>query len=172
MWRKTLMSDFLKGFVKQAFPKQKALFLDLDGTVRTTKNGKPCPNKPEDQVVMEGRYDKIHDYKKRGYKIIAVTNQGGIGKGYMTEKDCKKILADLNERMGRPFDQMLYAPAAPGENHYWTKPNPGMIDHAARTFNIDLNKSVMVGDRASDKDAANNAGVKFEWAKDFFGDDK
>lgn len=101
----------------------KALFLDLDGTVRTTKGDKPCPNYPHEQEVMPGREEVIRQHKSKGYKILAVTNQGGIGLGFITEKE-----------------------------------------------NLDLNNSIMVGDRDSDKQAARNAGVKFYWAKEFFND--
>jgi len=148
--------------------KHKAIFLDLDGTVRKTKSGKVCPNHPEDQEIMPGRYDKIWDYKKKGYKIVAVTNQGGVGLGYMTEAKCKDILKDLDDKLGNPFDHMLYAKAAPHENHPWTKPNPGMFHSAAQDHNIDLKKSIMVGDRDTDKEAAKRAGVKFKWAHEFF----
>ena len=60
-----------------------ALFLDLDGTVRKTKSGGVCPNHAEDQILLPGVLDKIHEYKRKGYKIVAVTNQGGIGLGYI-----------------------------------------------------------------------------------------
>jgi len=148
----------------------KALFLDLDGTVRTTANDKPCPSRPDEQNVMDGRYDKIWDYKNKGYKIVAVTNQGGIGLGYMTKKDCEDCLEDINHKLGKVFDLMLYAPDSPHVKGPMTKPNPGMLVHAAGQLDIDLKKSLMVGDRDSDKGAAENAGVKFEWAKDFFND--
>ena len=146
----------------------KAIFLDLDGTVRTTKGGKVCPSHPHEQEVLPGRYDKIWEYKNKGYKIVAVTNQGGIGLGYMTEGKCKEILDDLDNKLGNPFDKMLYAKASPHEKHPWTKPNPGMIHAAAKDLGIDLKKSIMVGDREVDKGAADNAGVKFKWADDFF----
>jgi len=150
--------------------KYKALFLDLDGTVRTTKNGKPCPNRPEEQEVMKNRHDKIHEYKSKGYKIVAVTNQGGIGLGYMTDKQCRDCLRDLDKKLDGAFDKMYYAPAPPKAGHPLTKPNPGMIHRAQQELNLDLSNSILIGDRESDKGAANNAGVKFEWAKDFFGD--
>jgi D-glycero-D-manno-heptose 1,7-bisphosphate phosphatase len=146
----------------------KAIFTDLDGTVRTTKGGKPCPNKPSDQEIMPGRIAKLLDYKKRGYKIVAVTNQGGIGLGYMTEGQCQLILDDLDRRMGGIFDKMLYAKAAPTAGHQWTKPNPGMILAAAKDLDIDLKESIMVGDMDTDQMAAQRAGVTFRWAKDFF----
>lgn len=146
----------------------KAILVDLDGTIRTTKGDKPCPNKPEEQQIMPGRISKLQDYKKRGYKIVAVTNQGGIGLGYLTEGQCQLILDDLDRKMGNIFDKMLYAKAAPKSGHPWTKPNPGMILAAAKDLDIDLKESIMVGDMDTDQQAAQRAGVPFRWAKDFF----
>ena len=148
---------------------EKALFLDLDDTVRTSKTGKP-PNEPSDQVLMPNRKKIIHDYKKKGYKIIAVTNQGGIGLGYLTKEQCQACLYDINEKLDMAFDLMLFAPHKPDDEHYDTKPNPGMLLKARHKYNINMKDSIMVGDRDSDKLAAERAGVPFKWAKDFFGD--
>jgi len=149
--------------------KRKALFLDLDGTVRVTNNGKPCPNKPSDQEILPGRVDKIKGYKNKGYSIVAVTNQSGIDLGYMKESDCQDCLEDLNKKMGGVFDLMLYAKSANKEDPC-RKPNTGMFTHAAQKMNIDLGKSITVGDMESDRLAGEKAGTKFYWAKDFFGD--
>lgn len=148
----------------------KALFLDLDGTVRSTKGGFPCPNHPDQQEVMPGRIEKIKSYKNLGYKIIAVTNQGGIGLGIITEQQNLDCLKDLNKKMGGLFDKMYYAKAAPSKGDYMSKPNPGMLFTAKEELGIDLSNSLMVGDRDSDEVAANKAGVEFHWAKDFFED--
>lgn len=150
----------------------KALFLDLDGTVRGTKGNKMCPNKPEEQYVLPGRKEVIQSYKGKGFKIIAVTNQGGIGLGYMTEAMNASCLADLNRQLDHVFDDMLWAPAPPKEKHKDTKPNPGMITRAEKKHSIDLTQSIMVGDRPTDKQAAENAGVKYIDAKEFFSDEK
>lgn len=145
----------------------KALFLDLDGTVRKTKSGKVAPSDPKDQIVLPGRVTRIQEYKKKGYKVIAVTNQAGISKGYLTHEDCKKCLFALNHDMGLVFDDMLYEPSD-DPSHPRRKPNPGMILEAAEKYNIDLGKSIMVGDMDSDRQAAEKAGVWFKNAADFF----
>lgn len=132
----------------------RALFLDLDGTVRQTLSGAPCPNSPEDQEVLPGRFAKIWAYKNMGYKIIAVTNQGGVGLGIMTKKECEVCLHDLNKKLGDVFDDMMYDPAAPHRKDSFTKPNPGMLFAAQEKFKLDLKRSIMVGDRSSDRMAA------------------
>ena len=160
----------LKFVGNEGMERKPALFLDLDGTVRKTKSGKVCPNTPDDQELLPGRAEKIREYKEKGYKIIAVTNQGGIGLGYMSSGACEEILGKLDEMLGYVFDRMMYAPAAPQKQDPWTKPQAGMLFHAEADMAIDLKRSVMVGDMATDKECAEKAGVKFVWAKDFFDD--
>ncbi len=148
----------------------KALFLDLDGTVRRcTVEGQPCPNKVGEQELLPNVLDVIKWYKKDGFKIIGVTNQGGVGLGYMSAKDNEAICDELNEMCEGAFDKIYSATAKPSTKHVWTKPNPGMIRKAANDHQIELSKSIMVGDRHSDAVAAMNAGIPyFFWAREFF----
>jgi D-glycero-D-manno-heptose 1,7-bisphosphate phosphatase len=150
-----------------------ALFLDLDDTVRrTTAKGRPFPKHPSEQELLEGRYDKIWDYKNRGYKILGVSNQGGVGMGVVTKKEVEACLHDLNQKLDGAFDNIVYAPAHPEKDDPFRKPNPGMIHALKEKHSVDLKRSIMVGDRDSDRLAAERAGVKFVWAKDFFHDGK
>jgi histidinol phosphatase-like enzyme len=98
--------------------RRKALFVDLDGTVRDTKSGRVHPVKPWDQVVLPNVEDKLREYRDVGYMIVGVTNQGGVAFGYLTEEDVIAInrrLADellpglfdarsLRDRSGRLAD--------------------------------------------------------------------
>ena len=77
--------------------KAKALFVDLDGTVRSTKTGRPHPVKLWDQRIRTGVKEKLSEYREQGYKIVAVTNQGGVAYGLLTEEDVIAINAYLNE---------------------------------------------------------------------------
>lgn len=146
-----------------------ALFLDLDDTVRkTTAGGRPFPKAPHEQALMEGRYDKIWEYKKKGFKVFGVSNQGGIGMGTLSKKECEDCLEDLNKKLDGAFDDIVYAAAHPSKDDPFRKPNPGMIHALKEKHDLHLGKSLMVGDRDTDKMAAHRAGVKFIWAKDFF----
>lgn len=150
---------------------KRALFLDLDGTVRRTKSGKPCPNEPEDQELLPGRKEKIKEFKNNGYLIIGVTNQGGVGLGYMTEDQNTACIRELQRQADGMFDAIYSATAKPSEKHWDTKPNPGMLQRAERTFTLSMRDSIMVGDRDTDERAGRNAGVgTFIWAHEFFGD--
>ena len=144
-----------------------ALFLDLDGTVRYSTNLKnPSPNKPSEVMIYPGVVDKIKVFKKAGFYIFGVSNQGGIELGFLTEEECKKVMEKTNELMNNVFDTIIWASKL---DSYDRKPNPGMIDKLRVKYNVDLSSSIMVGDKDTDLMCSLNAGVKqFFYASDFF----
>jgi D-glycero-D-manno-heptose 1,7-bisphosphate phosphatase len=148
----------------------KALFLDLDGTVRrTTHPTAPCPNKVGEQEILPNVIEMLRAYRNEGYLIIGVTNQGGVGLGLLSKDECREISKETDRLCDYSFTKIYEAMAAPSEKHPWTKPNPGMILQAAKDFNIDLSRSIMVGDKENDLLAAKNAGVgQFLYANIFF----
>lgn len=144
----------------------KAAYFDLDSTIRTTLSGKVTPDSPGDQVLLPGRKEKLKELVKQGYKLFAISNQGGIEKGYTTHEKVKSCLFDLDQQLGGVFTDMVYAPHM--GDHPMRKPNPGMIHALAEKHGIDLDKSFMVGDMKSDEEAAKRAGLKYHHADDFF----
>ncbi len=159
---------------------RKALFVDLDGTVRFTKTGRPHPVKPWDQRIRSGVKEQLADYKARGYVIVAVTNQGGVAMGMLTEDDVRAIHKHLTETLlPETFDLVLYCPFHPRgrvaeyrRDADCRKPKPGMAIEARDRLGLDLAASIMVGDMDTDEGFARNAGIgTFTWADDFFGKD-
>ena len=144
-----------------------ALFLDLDSTVRYCEDPKmQCPNNPEDILIYPGVVDKINNFKKADFYIFGVSNQGGIELGYMTEEKCAELMEVTNSKMDGVFDKIIWAPKLKSPDR---KPNPGMIEKLTKEFNVDLDTSIMVGDKDSDLMCSLNAGIKqFFYAKDFF----
>jgi len=144
-----------------------ALFLDLDSTVRYCIDPeKQCPNTPEEVMIYPGVVDKIKNFKEAGFFIFGVSNQGGIELGYMTEEDCQKVMEATDTKMDNVFDTIIWASELKSHNR---KPNPGMIEQLTRKYNVDLDTSIMVGDKDSDLMCSLNAGVRqFFYAKDFF----
>lgn len=144
-----------------------ALFLDLDSTVRYCVDPKmPCPNMPNDISIYPGVVDKINNFKKADFYVFGVSNQGGIEMGYITEERCAELMEVTNTKMGGVFDKIIWASKLRSQDR---KPNPGMIKKLQKEFNIDLETSIMVGDKDSDLMCSLNAGVKqFFYAKDFF----
>jgi D,D-heptose 1,7-bisphosphate phosphatase len=142
-----------------------AVFLDRDGTI----NFDPGYIKNPDEVyLLEGVAEGIKKLKDIfGFKVIVISNQAGVAKGLMAISDVEEINAKINELLklsGTSIDAFYYCPFHPDydspEKAKYRKPSPLMIIEAAEEHKIDLKKSYMVGDRASDIEAGINANVK------------
>ena len=139
--------------------KTKAVFLDRDGVINIDKS---YVYKIEDFEFVDGIFEKLRDYQKRGYLLIVVTNQSGIGRGYYTEEDFQKLtsymLSEL-EKEGIKIAKVYHCNHSPEEGCECRKPNPGMLLKAKEEFNIDMKNSIMIGDKESDMEACKRAGV-------------
>lgn len=157
-----------------------ALFVDLDGTVRDTLTGRVHPLDPWDQRLRPGVRRRLADYRARGYAIVGVTNQGGVGLGLLSEDDVESINQRLMDDLAPGlFDLILYCPYHPRsrvpryrDQADCRKPRPGMAFEARDRLGLDLTRSLMVGDMETDRQFARNAGIgRFIWADMFFKDD-
>ena len=140
--------------------KKPALFLDRDGVINID-NGYVI-NKEEFNFV-DGIFDLLKFYQKQGFKIIIITNQSGIGRGYFTEDE----FLSLNNWMLRCFEKenifihdVYYCSHLPDQKSNDRKPAPGLFIKAIKKHNIDVGKSIMIGDKVSDMHAAYSAGVE------------
>lgn len=148
-------------------PRCKALFLDRDGVINVDKHH---VYKIEDCEFVEGIFDLCRRYKSNGYKLIVVTNQAGIAKGIYTKEDYFKFRDYVHKAFFEhrcALDGEYYCPYHQEatieeyrQNSNDRKPNPGMILRAAKDFNIDLSKSVLIGDKESDIEAGKRANIK------------
>lgn len=149
----------------------KLLILDLDDTVRRcTVPGQPCPNKPGEQQLIPGTREILESYWRAGIPIAVATNQGGVGLGYMTEDSLKLVLAELGQLLGRLSESIGpwgYCPHKPTEGCFCRKPEPGMLLEAMKHHRVSREATLYVGDRDSDKGAAEAAGCRFLWAWEF-----
>lgn len=151
----------------QFFKKNKALFLDRDGVI----------NKDYGYVYQINKFDLIDNIKilikaakAKGYKIIVVTNQAGIGRGFFSEDDFENLtnyMKDLFLKDKCAIDAVYYCPyhSTEGVGKYLKnsndrKPNPGMLLKAKKKFNLDMNKSILIGDKFSDIEAGIKSSVK------------
>jgi len=143
-----------------------ALFLDRDGVINREIH---YLHRIEDFQFIPGTFGTCRAFQAAGYRIIVITNQGGIGRGYYSEADFHKLndwmLAQF-EAEGIHITQTYFSPHHPthGIGHYRQdhpdrKPNPGMLLRAASDWQIELSASVLVGDKESDIQAGINAGV-------------
>ena len=156
------------------------LYLDLDDTVRHGFDtaGK-FVNGPEDVVIFDGIPDLLATYKREGFRIIGVSNQGGIALGHMTLATCAKAMLRTQELSGNAFDKIAWCqhhPSAPDPEmaRCWCrKPRPGLLIETALLLAEEAPKrygrpeiypphmALMVGDRAEDRGAAEAANVDF-----------
>jgi len=144
----------------------RALFLDRDGVINHDAG---YTSSTENFRFIEGIFDLCRVAKRLGYLLIVVTNQAGIGRGYYSEQDFLTLTEWMRESFkaeGVPITDVFYCPCHPenGVGHYKRdsfdrKPNPGMLLRAAKKHGLDLGRSIMIGDKDSDMQAASKAGV-------------
>lgn len=147
-------------------PGRKALFLDRDGVVNVDHG---YVYRVDQVQFLDGIFDLVRHARERGYAVVVVTNQAGIGRGYYTEDDFLSLSAwmlEEFERRGAPVDRIYHCPSHPehgvGEHRCdspMRKPHPGMLLQAAKDLGLWLPGSVMVGDKESDIVAGVRAGV-------------
>jgi len=135
-----------------------AVFVDRDGTICKDVHYMSDPSQFELlPTVAEG----IALLNKLGVKVIVVTNQSGIARGYFTEQDLNNIhkhMVKVLLEKGARIDGIYYCPHHPDEGCNCRKPNIGLLLKAARDFNLDLKSCFIIGDRALDIEAGRRAG--------------
>lgn len=166
-------ADYKNGVVqaKNLTNKQKAIFLDRDGTINKYVG---FLRNIDDFELIEGVAEAIKLINQSGYLAIVVTNQPVIARGEITWEELNEIhkkMATLLGKEGAYVDGIYICPHHPdkgfeGERPEYKidcdcrKPKPGLLLQAARDFNIDLSESYMIGDSHRDVEAGENAGVK------------
>jgi D-glycero-D-manno-heptose 1,7-bisphosphate phosphatase len=144
-----------------------ALFLDRDGVINIDHG---YVHRPEDFEFMPGIFELVRFANERDYRVVVVTNQAGIGRGYYSEEQFHKLTDWMCERFteqGCKIDKVYFCPFHPEhgigvykKDSEYRKPNPGMLLMAATDLNLLLNESILVGDKLSDIDAAVSAGIQ------------
>jgi D-glycero-D-manno-heptose 1,7-bisphosphate phosphatase len=146
--------------------KRPALFLDRDGVLNRDVD---YAFRPEQIEWFDGIFDVVKRANDEGCYVFVVTNQAGVARGFYSEQDVVTLHAWMNRQFrerGAYVDEFQYCPHHPtaGIGAYRAtcgcrKPAPGMITEIARRWPVDLPRSLLVGDKESDLDAAKNAGV-------------
>jgi len=145
---------------------KRAVFLDRDGTINIEKE---YLYKKEDFEFITGAPEAIRLLNQAGFMVVVVTNQSGVARGYYTEDDVENLhrhIARELKEAGAHVDAWLYCPHHPsGRGSYalpcdCRKPLPGMLQEAARRYDIDLENSIMIGDKLADVEAGQAAGCR------------
>ena len=143
------------------------IFLDRDGVINEDYG---YVNKWENFVFIAGSLEALQILSKNNFRIIIVTNQAGIARGYYTENDFKKLTNTFNNfcnKKGIRIHDTFYCP-----HHVdgvvkkyrkacnFRKPNSGMFLKAIKKYKINVRNAIMVGDKMTDIIASFNAGIK------------
>jgi len=141
---------------------QKALFLDRDGVINVEID---YLYKKEDFIFIDGILDLCKYYQSLGYAIFVVTNQSGIARGYYSEKDFEVLTSwMINEfkKNGIDIAKVYHCPHHPDITGVCNcrKPKPEMLLRAKEEFNLDMENSIIIGDKERDIEAGLNAGLK------------
>ncbi len=139
----------------------RALFLDRDGVINVDKGYVYLKEQFE---FTSGIFDLCRKYDSEGYKIIVITNQAGIAKGFYTEEDFRNItdwMIGQFSKEGINIAKVYHCPHHPdiGGPCECRKPNPGMLLKAVKEFNLDITKCVLIGDMETDIEAGRRAGI-------------
>ena len=137
----------------------KTIFLDRDGVINTEVG---YLSRVTDFKFIKGVFDACLYFQKLNYKIIIISNQSGIARGYFNENDYLKLtewmLGQFNNNGIKILDT-FYCPHDPKSHCECRKPKPGMFLEAKKQYNIDMKNSWMIGDSESDIKSANAAGI-------------
>ena len=146
--------------------KRRALFLDRDGVINVDHG---YVHRPDQFEFIDGIFDLCRHARDLGYLIVVVTNQAGIGRGLYTEQAFHALTTWMTQQFaerGIDIAAVYFCPhhALHGIGEYKRecerrKPNPGMLQDAARELGIDLGASMLIGDKESDIEAGLRAGL-------------
>jgi D-glycero-D-manno-heptose 1,7-bisphosphate phosphatase len=147
--------------------KARGLFLDRDGVINHEIG---YLYQSAEVVFVDGIFSLCRTAQTLGYRLMVVTNQAGIARGFYTEADYQQLMLwmrDQFHREGVHLDAVYHCPYHPihgvgdyKREHEDRKPGTGMLRRGAREFNLDLAESILIGDRCSDIAAANSAGLR------------
>jgi histidinol-phosphate phosphatase family protein len=138
---------------------KKALFFDRDNTLIIDTN---YMHKLEDLKYFPDTIEVLKRFQDAGYLLFIITNQSGVGRGYFSLEQMhafnNNMLNDFTKK-GVNFTDLAFCPHAPEDNCDCRKPHPKLINDLCDQYQIDKTKSFMVGDKKSDVEAGENAGM-------------
>ena len=147
--------------------RQRALFLDRDGTLVHPRH---YPSRPEDLIIFDGIGPQLHRLQSARFRLVVITNQGGLAHGYFTESDLQRMHEHLARELAQlevRLDGIYYCPHHPEGTLSalamvcaCRKPQPGLLLRAAADLGIDMGRSWFVGDILDDVEAGNRAGCR------------
>ena len=139
-----------------------AAFLDRDGTLTRDRFGIYI-TEPGSLKLYSRAARALRLLADKGYRLIVLTNQSGVARGYLTLSGAKKInlrLRAMLAKKGVKINAAYFCPHGPEEGCSCRKPRPGLVKEALKDFRTRLKDSMVIGDKASDMGLAINAGIR------------
>lgn len=146
---------------------QKALFLDRDGVINIDYG---YVSRKEEFIFNDDIFKVCREARKKNYKIFIITNQAGIGRGYYTKQEYLNLsmwVESFFQKKEIKIDKTYFCPHHPihGLGKYkkdckYRKPYPGMILRAKCEYKLNIEDSILIGDKISDIEAGDAAGIK------------
>ncbi len=149
--------------------KQKAVFLDRDGTIIEEVNFLATVEETE---LFPFTIEALKLLRDAGFLLFITTNQSGIARGYFDANAVNAIHAKIQNELkanGLRVESFHFCPHFPDAGCKCRKPNTGMIEQALENFDLDLSKSWMIGDKILDIEMGFNAGIKTALVKTGYG---
>ncbi len=141
-----------------------AVFLDRDNTLIANDGDL---GDPDGVVLLEGVREGLGRLHRGGFRLVVVTNQGGVARGRYGEAAVRAVHDRIQQLAGRPPLSFYYCPFHPkgtvpeyAREHPWRKPAPGMLREASDRESLDLESSWMIGDQPRDAEAGRAAGCR------------
>ena len=139
--------------------REKVIILDRDGTIVVDRN---YLSDPADLEFEVGAAEGLRSMYERGYRLVVITNQSGVGRGLFSLERLEEIhdrLRQMAESIGVRFERIYYCPHAPDAGCPCRKPQIGLLKQAASELGFDLSSAVVIGDKRSDVESGLRAGA-------------
>ncbi len=133
---------------------QSFVILDRDGVINQDSDS--YIKSVDEWIPIPGSIEAIARLSQAGYKVVVITNQSGLARGYFDEitlANMHSYMCSLVENAGGNIDAVFYCPHAPGDNCLCRKPLPGMLNQIEEEFNVSVKNAFFVGDSEKDIDA-------------------
>lgn len=141
----------------------KAIFFDRDGVINEDFG---YVYAQKEFIFTENIFNLLKYCKEKGFLLLLITNQSGIGRGYYTLKDFEELTeymqSELKKRLGFGFDRIYFCPHSSEEECMCRKPKTGMIDEAKKDYNLNLKECFLIGDKPTDIQAGENANIGYK----------
>jgi len=137
-----------------------AIFLDRDGVI--IENRPNYVRSWDDVFIYPLVLDALARASRSNYRIVIVTNQSVVGRGFISLEEAEMInrrLVNVIDEAGGRVDGVFMCPHHPAEGCTCRKPKPGLLLKAAKSLSLDLSTSILIGDALSDLEAGKTAGI-------------